>query len=239
MIANQIVFDPVLDEELKDFGIVVLVDLDLTKDSQGCSPPTPRITATTIVLRRATSEQRAALPTLVGSCPQPTTADSPESAQESVCGPSHDDRMASVDQIIQSIEGRLQELRAEIWKFEDAKRALTNGSAKPAPKGDSNGAQSKVPSRQRRKPKRSTQVMLAGQLEPILGESSDGLSTSAIAEQGNADPAQVLTLLRELEKSGQVRRTGERRRTRWHLVTDEDRIAERAADLAIRSAAVV
>ena len=60
MIANQIVFDTVLDEELKDFGIVVLVDLDLTKDSHGCSLPSPRITATTIVLPGAASEQRAA-----------------------------------------------------------------------------------------------------------------------------------------------------------------------------------
>ena len=81
--------------------------------------------------------------------------------------------------------------------------------------------------------------MLPEQLEPILGESSDGLSTSVIAEQGNAEASQVLTLLRELENAGQVRRTGERRGTRWHLITDEDRIAERAADLASRSAAVV
>jgi len=77
--------------------------------------------------------------------------------------------------------------------------------------------------------------MLAGQVERILGESADGLSTGAIAAQGGADPSQVLTLLRELERTGQVRRSGQRRGTRWHLITDEDRIAQRAAELASRS----
>jgi len=86
---------------------------------------------------------------------------------------------------------------------------------------------------------RRPRVLLAAQLEQILRESSDGLSTAAIAAKGNADPTQVLILLRELEKTGQVRRTGERRGTRWHVVTDEDRIAQRAAELESRSQAAV
>jgi hypothetical protein len=44
----------------------------------------------------------------------------------------------------------------------------------------------------------------------------------------------VLTLLRDLEKRARVRRTGQRRTTRWHAITDEDRIRERAAELASR-----
>jgi len=137
--------------------------------------------------------------------------------------------MTFTEELRQSIESRLQELRAEIVKFEQAHKALSNGSA-ASTKSRANGAEAK-PRRRRQK----AQVMLAEQLERILGESTDGLSTGAIAEQGNADPAQVLTLLRELEKGGQVRRTGARRGTRWHLITDEDRIAERAAELASRS----
>ena len=53
----------------------------------------------------------------------------------------------------------------------------------------------------------------------------------AIAEEANADYAATLTLLRELEASGQVRREGARRSTAWRLITDEDRIAQRAAEL--------
>jgi hypothetical protein len=44
----------------------------------------------------------------------------------------------------------------------------------------------------------------------------------------------VLTLLRELETAGRIRRTGQRRGTRWHAITDEDRIRDRAAELARR-----
>jgi hypothetical protein len=137
--------------------------------------------------------------------------------------------MTFIEQLRQSIESRLQELRAEIIRFEDAHKALSNGSAKPA-ETQTNSAENK-----RRKKRQNSQVMLTGQVERILGESADGLSTSAIADQGGADPSQVLSLLRDLETAGQVRRTGERRGTRWHLITDEDRIAERAAQLASRS----
>jgi hypothetical protein len=42
----------------------------------------------------------------------------------------------------------------------------------------------------------------------------------------------VLLLLRELEQARRVRRTGQRRATRWHAITDEDRIRERAAEVA-------
>ncbi len=142
--------------------------------------------------------------------------------------------MTFIESLIETILSRRDQLISEIRGLEDAQRALDNGLATPPQKVESNGAQSK-PRRRRQKPRRSTQVLLAEQLEGILGESNDGLSTAAIAEQGNAEASQVLTLLRELEKSGQVRRTGERRGTRWHPITEEDRIAERAAELASRS----
>jgi hypothetical protein len=45
----------------------------------------------------------------------------------------------------------------------------------------------------------------------------------------------VLGVLRELEAAGRARRTGQRRGTRWHAVTDEDRIRARAAELERQS----
>jgi hypothetical protein len=45
----------------------------------------------------------------------------------------------------------------------------------------------------------------------------------------------VLTLLKEQESAGVVRRTGTRAATRWHVITDEDRIAARAAELNAQS----
>ena len=141
--------------------------------------------------------------------------------------------MTSIEQLIRSIDTRLDELAGVIAKLEDAQKALATrnspSTSTPAP------VPLRIQRKPRAKPKRRTEVLLAGQLEQLLRESSDGLRTPDIAERANADPGQLLILLRELEKAGQVRRTGERRGTRWHLITDEDRIAQRAAELASQS----
>ena len=71
-------------------------------------------------------------------------------------------------------------------------------------------------------------------LKRLLSDTSAGLSANAIAAQAGAGYNPTLTLLRELEADGQVRRSGSRRSTLWRLVTDEERIAERAAELERR-----
>ncbi|MGZ4358029.1 MAG: hypothetical protein ACXVRU_14595 [Gaiellaceae bacterium] len=110
-----------------------------------------------------------------------------------------------------------------------------DGSASTAPPRPS---PSKPRNRARRKARakadRTVKVVRAGELELLLSDTG-GLATSALAERANADRDQVLTLLRELEIAGRVRRTGQRRATRWHAITDEERIQERAAELAARS----
>lgn len=85
----------------------------------------------------------------------------------------------------------------------------------------------------RAKPQRKTEIVPAGKLELLLADTG-GLTTSALAEQTNGNRDQVLTLLRELETAGRIRRSGQRRSTRWHVITDEDRVAQRAAELAAR-----
>jgi hypothetical protein len=97
-------------------------------------------------------------------------------------------------------------------------------------------AQRKPAQRKRTRAKRTTEVVPAGKLELLLS-AGDGLTTTALAEQANADRDQVLTLLREMEAVGQVRRIGQRRSTRWRAITDEERIAQRAAELAAQSRA--
>lgn len=87
------------------------------------------------------------------------------------------------------------------------------------------------------KSRQSVEVLLAGKLEAMLRESEDGLSTVAISKSANARGSQVRGLLRELETGGQVRRVGASRATRWQLITDEERVAQRAAELESRSAA--
>jgi hypothetical protein len=91
--------------------------------------------------------------------------------------------------------------------------------------------------RARRRPRTKgprSEVVPAGKLELLLWD-TDGLTTTALAERANGDRDQVLSLLRELEAAGRVRRTGQRRATRWHAISDEERIQQRAAELAAQS----
>jgi tRNA(Ser,Leu) C12 N-acetylase TAN1 len=85
----------------------------------------------------------------------------------------------------------------------------------------------------RRKRGAKKDVLTAETVEQLLA-GPDGLTTAALAKQAGAEHDQVLALLRHLESAQRVRRTGQRRATRWHAVTDEDRIRERAAELANR-----
>lgn len=80
-------------------------------------------------------------------------------------------------------------------------------------------------------------VVRAETLERLLPVTSDGLSANAIAKQAGASYSRTLKLLHDLEAAGQVRRSGSRRSTVWQLITDEERIAQRAAELErLRSA---
>jgi hypothetical protein len=138
--------------------------------------------------------------------------------------------MPSIEQLIESINARIRELNGEIASLEAARSALvSNGAASTPPR-----QKPKAKQVTRRKPRKRTEVLLAGKAETMLAE-TDGLTTAALAKQAGADRDQVLTLLRDLEVARRVRRTGERRSTRWHAITDEDRIRERAAELASRS----
>lgn len=67
------------------------------------------------------------------------------------------------------------------------------------------------------------------QLERLLADAHSGLSAGAIAEQTGY--SRVLAQIRDLEAAGNVRRTGSRRTTLWRLITDEDQVAQRTAQL--------
>jgi hypothetical protein len=68
-------------------------------------------------------------------------------------------------------------------------------------------------------------------VERLLADIPAGLSANAVAKEAGAAYSGTLKLLHELEVAGRIRRTGTRRSTMWQLITDEDRIAQRAAEL--------
>ncbi len=147
--------------------------------------------------------------------------------------------MRTTEAIVDSIENRLRELNQEIETLTAARTALDgqeNGSAASAPPAAAPARRRSAArrARARRSSPRAGEVVPAGRLELLLSEDG-GLTTSALTERTNGNRDQVLTLLRELEAAGRIRRSGQRRSTRWHAITDEDRIRERAAELAARS----
>ena len=150
--------------------------------------------------------------------------------------------MRTTQAVVDTIDSRLRELNQEIETLTAARTALDGredgatdaiGHAPPAvrkPRRRSSGGTGRA----RRRTTRTAEVVPAGRLESLLSENG-GLTTSVLAERTNGNRDQVLTLLRELEAEGRIRRSGQRRSVRWHAITDEDRIRERAAELAARS----
>ena len=150
--------------------------------------------------------------------------------------------MRTTQTIVDSIENRLRELNQEIETLTAARTALDSredaasaaGAPAATPTRRNRRRTSAHPARPRRRRNRTVEAVPAGRLELLLSENG-GLTTSVLAERTNGDRDQVLTLLRELEAAGRIRRSGQRRSTRWHAITDEDRIRDRAAELASRS----
>ncbi len=159
----------------------------------------------------------------------PLTSSSRVSSTADIAVASYDHAMTFIEDLAQSIDGQIAEVKQDIASLEAARSELVNGSApRPARKPR------RPPRRMRAAKRKSTAVASAGALSRLLAE-DPGLTTSALAETANADRDQVLTLLKEMESAGDARRTGVRAGTRWFAITDEDKIQARAAELATRT----
>lgn len=140
----------------------------------------------------------------------------------------------TVDELIKRLDKRLDEAKREIASLQRARAALDSTPTPRHRRRRKHHAVRAVPNKIGRRRRRAR--LDGPKLEAILGEGgASGLSTTELVDKSGSSRARVLHLLRELERSGNVRRTGERNSTRWHPVTDEDRIAARAAELQSRS----
>lgn len=167
--------------------------------------------------------------------------------------------MKTSQEIVESIDSRLRELDDEIKALDAARVALDRRENQPTRRprasatvlrspratvpthasGQSTrrtASEPAVSSRTRTRTssrsstRRAPQALPADRIESLLS-GNGGLTTSALAEQAGGSRDQVLRLLHELETAGRIRRTGQRRGTRWHAITDEDRIRARATEL--------
>jgi|SRR5580692_3710367 hypothetical protein len=152
--------------------------------------------------------------------------------------------MPTLEDIVTSIDIQLQALTAEQEQLTNARAALS-GSVAPAtpvtpaaPAAPAAPAPAQPRRRSRRRKRQTTtpitNVVPAERLLKLVVD-NPGTTTTSLAKLASADQTQVLTLLKEAETDGSVRREGQRRATRWYRYTDEDRIAERAAQLAKQS----
>jgi hypothetical protein len=126
----------------------------------------------------------------------------------------------------------LDVLYREIALFEAARDQLQSNGSTPTPPTASKRPAVRRTRRARRR--RSGEAVPAVKLEGLLAEHS-GIRSTALAELADGGGDQVLGVLRELEAAGRARRTGQRRGTRWHPISDEDRISARAAELERQS----
>jgi CRP-like cAMP-binding protein len=151
--------------------------------------------------------------------------------------------MSATQAIRELIETQLDEIDHEVASLRDALRRLDDSvTAAPIQRGDYQGDKGGTESRVRdprprltRRPKTRPANRRAGadvvNMQRLVAE-HEGLTTARIAERAGLTRDRALAQLKELESRGELRRTGQRRGVRWHAITDEDRIRERAAELA-------
>jgi hypothetical protein len=106
----------------------------------------------------------------------------------------------------------------------------------PRPTSEASGPHKQAADRSRSSD-RDASSLSAEQLVQLLTAAGSAVSATVIVEQTGVPRVRVLTLLRELEDAGTVRRTGQRRSTLWSAVTDEHRTADRTAELERQFAA--
>ncbi len=133
----------------------------------------------------------------------------------------HTDILSTLKDRLAEAETETQSLRNAIAALEGSK-PTKNGTDKP------NG-------RPRRKPIRAVdaetdyKVIPAGKLVSLIAK-TDGVTTSTLAKTTGGEQTQILALLKEAETDGKVKRSGARRGTRWHVISDDDRGADRPAE---------
>jgi predicted Rossmann fold nucleotide-binding protein DprA/Smf involved in DNA uptake len=120
----------------------------------------------------------------------------------------------SIKELVSNLRNEQRRIGGQLEAAQKALKALDGNETTPK----------RTASRQRKTaPENGTQlkeVVPAGKLLRLLGKhDGTGIGTEALAAEANAERDQVLTLLKELETDGKVRRTGQRRGTRWFAAT--------------------
>jgi predicted Rossmann fold nucleotide-binding protein DprA/Smf involved in DNA uptake len=133
-----------------------------------------------------------------------------------------------ITQVIEQLQAQLAETEADAQRLRTAIAALEGSAAStPAPSRGRRSARGRA-TRQRTSNGRTSKVALTPDVVVKL-VTPEGVPAREIRSQVNGSDNQVLKVLKDLESEGKVKRTGQRRATKWHLVTENGRSATRAA----------
>jgi hypothetical protein len=125
----------------------------------------------------------------------------------------------------------------EAGKLRDALEALKGSGETPTntkPKASAAARPRRATARRPARQAARSRAVAPESVQELLAR-GDAPSTRELTEHAGGDRGQVLAVLRALEARGDVRRTGARRGTRSQLITDADRIEQRAAELVSRN----
>jgi predicted Rossmann fold nucleotide-binding protein DprA/Smf involved in DNA uptake len=135
-----------------------------------------------------------------------------------------------ITQVIEQLQAQLAETEADAQRLRTAIAALEGTvESTPAPSRGRRTARSarSRPTRQRTSNGRTAKVALTPDVVVKL-VTPEGVPARDIRAQVNASDNQVLKVLKDLESEGKVKRTGQRRATKWHLATANGRSAASA-----------
>lgn len=127
-------------------------------------------------------------------------------------------------------------IRNQIAELDAERQALANALAALDDRAPAR-AEVKPAVRRRTRPSNPTETSTAaGKVVPLgkilqLLTDTDGQTTSTLAKSTGGDQSRILELLKAAEADDKVKRSGQRRATRWHLITEESKVADRVAEL--------
>jgi hypothetical protein len=144
------------------------------------------------------------------------------------------ERMTFIEDLLESLETRLEQIRAEMATLTHAREELISNGAPRAHENRTRTQRHTRPGGRTRARLAAAEPVSTGKLHTLLTESG-GLTAAELSHRLDATPARVLPLLRAMAANGSVRRSGSGRGSRWHAVANEEEwIARRAAELAAR-----
>jgi hypothetical protein len=144
--------------------------------------------------------------------------------------------MSFIEQLSGSLEVRLRQLEREIASLEAARSELVRSDASAGATRlpiAGNGGPPVAPARRARARRRSrvSDAEIDAAIETLLRDVPDGTSAITLTKRTGAPYARVRERLATMERADHVRRSGAKRTSLWRLVSEDELIAERAAEL--------